>query len=51
MKAQTAALPIYISTKSDIFCNYHGQYADLRSSHFSHPNMSLAIHPKMIVFK
>lgn len=28
MKAQTAALLIYISTKSGIFYNYHGQYAE-----------------------
>lgn len=28
MKAQAAALPIYIFTRSDIFYNYHGQYAE-----------------------
>lgn len=28
MKAQTAALPIYIFTRSDILYNYHGQYAE-----------------------
>jgi len=28
MKAQTADLPVYFSTKSNIFCNYHDRYAE-----------------------
>lgn len=56
MKAQTAALPVYISTKSDIFYNDQGQHAEdalqftfLPFKYFaSNPSQNVCIQIKII---